>query len=88
MRRPYATLLVLLTSWLQILVLLCLPAGTAAAAESRPPNFVIIFIDDMGYGDIGPFGGTKQKTPNLDRMAREGKKMTSFYATNLKVTTP
>jgi arylsulfatase A len=34
----------------------------------------------MGYGDIGPFGATKQKTPNLDRMAKEGMKLTSFYA--------
>jgi arylsulfatase A-like enzyme len=49
------------------------------AAESKP-NIVIIFIDDLGYADIGPFGATKQKTPNLDRMAREGMKLTSFYA--------
>lgn len=49
-------------------------------AAAPPPNFVIIFIDDMGYGDIGPFGATKQKTPNLDRMASEGMKLTSFYA--------
>ena len=49
----------------------------AAAAK---PNVVIIFIDDMGYGDIGPFGATKQKTPQLDRMAAEGMKLTSFYA--------
>jgi arylsulfatase A len=52
--------------------------GTAPAAEK--PNVVIIFIDDMGYGDIGPFGATKQKTPHLDRMAAEGMKLTSFYA--------
>ncbi|MCP5559491.1 MAG: sulfatase-like hydrolase/transferase [Verrucomicrobiaceae bacterium] len=49
-------------------------------AATPPPNFVIIFIDDMGYGDIGPFGATKQKTPNLNRMASEGMKLTSFYA--------
>ena len=49
------------------------------AAESKP-NVVIIFIDDLGYADIGPFGATKQKTPNLDRMAAEGLKLTSFYA--------
>ncbi len=49
------------------------------AAEQRP-NVVIIFIDDLGYGDIGPFGATKQQTPNLDRMAKEGMKLTSFYA--------
>ena len=43
------------------------------------PNFVVIFIDDMGYGDIGPFGSSQNSTPNLDRMAREGHKLTSFY---------
>ncbi len=53
--------------------------GVAATAATKP-NVVIIFIDDMGYADIGPFGATKQKTPNLDRMAREGMKLTSFYA--------
>ncbi len=60
--------------WLFALVL-----GVAPAAQN-PPNVVIIFMDDMGYGDIGPFGATKQKTPNLDRMAKEGMKLTSFYA--------
>jgi arylsulfatase A-like enzyme len=50
------------------------------AAEGTKPNIVIIFIDDLGYADIGPFGATKQKTPNLDRMAAEGIKLTSFYA--------
>jgi len=49
-------------------------------ADSERPNIVVIFIDDLGYGDIGPFGATKQKTPNLDRMASEGMKLTSFYA--------
>ncbi len=50
------------------------------ASVSLKPNVVIIFIDDLGYGDIGPFGATKQKTPNLDRMTQEGMKLTSFYA--------
>lgn len=45
------------------------------------PNIVLIFVDDMGYGDIGPFGSTKVKTPQLDRFAAEGMKFTSFYAT-------
>ena len=61
-----------------LLTSLFLTCSLSAAAP--PPNFVIIFIDDMGYGDIGPFGATKQKTPNLDRMANEGMKLTSFYA--------
>ncbi len=64
----------LLLPWLFSLVL-----GVAQAAQN-PPNIVIIFIDDMGYGDIGPFGATQQKTPHLDRMAKEGMKLTSFYA--------
>ena len=49
-----------------------------SAAETRPPNIVIIFCDDLGYADIGPFGA-KTKTPNLDRMAKEGMKFTDFY---------
>ena len=70
----------------RILAALCLMHFVAnyavAADEPAPkPNVVLIFIDDLGYGDIGPFGNTKVKTPNLDRMAREGMKFTSFYAT-------
>src|SRR6476659_11376313 len=56
------------------------PLGPALAAEAPKPNVVVIFIDDLGYADIGPFGATKQKTPHLDRMAAEGLKLTSFYA--------
>ncbi len=52
----------------------------AAFAADTKPNVVIVFVDDMGYADIGPFGATKQKTPNLDKMAAEGMKLTSFYA--------
>jgi arylsulfatase A-like enzyme len=48
--------------------------------ETRPPNVVIIFIDDLGYADIGPFGATAYETPNLDRMAREGRIFTDFHA--------
>ena len=47
---------------------------------ARPPNFVVILIDDMGYGDIEPFGSKLNRTPNLNRMAAEGMKLTSFYA--------
>ena len=50
-------------------------------AKSRSPNIVIIFMDDMGYADIGPFGAKAYKTPNLDRMAQEGRKFTDFYVT-------
>ncbi len=56
--------------------------ATAAGAtvDGRPPNIVIIFMDDMGYADIGPFGQEAAATPNLDRLAREGRRFTSFYA--------
>jgi arylsulfatase A-like enzyme len=46
------------------------------------PNFIIIFCDDMGYGDIGCFGSKKHRTPNVDRMAREGMRFTSFYVSS------
>ena len=52
----------------------------SAVAKDKLPNIVIIFIDDMGYGDIGPFGATAYKTPHLDRMAAEGRIFTDFHA--------
>ena len=72
---------------LSLAALICLGAHHAAAAavessEAQPPNVVFIFIDDMGYGDIGPFGSTTNETPNLDRMAAEGLKMTDFYVSS------
>src|SRR6185295_94396 len=60
-----------------ILGVFCNPIS--AGEKAVRPNIVLLFIDDMGYGDIGPFGSTKNRTPNLDRMAREGMKLTSFY---------
>src|SRR5512144_2364198 len=58
-------------------------ALTGVASEPvavRRPNFIIINIDDLGYADIGPFGSKLNRTPQLDRMAAEGMKLTSFYA--------
>lgn len=57
-----------------------LATSTFAAEPDRAPNIVIIYIDDMGYGDIAPFGATGYSTPSLDRMAAEGTKFTSFYS--------
>ena len=57
------------------------PAATSAQkAPARPPNVVLIMTDDMGYGDLGSYGATDIKTPNLDRLARDGVRMTDFYA--------
>ncbi len=57
----------------------------AAAADAGPeslPNLVVIFIDDMGYADIGPFGAKGYDTPHLDRMAREGRRFTDFVVSS------
>jgi arylsulfatase A len=55
-------------------------AGPMLAADTpAKPNVVIIYIDDMGYGDLGCYGSTVNRTPNLDRMAREGTRFTDFY---------
>lgn len=70
-----------------LIALLLLPVAALQAADgpkpSRKPNFIVILIDDMGYGDIAPFGSKLNRTPNLDRMAKEGMKLTSFYAAPL-----
>ncbi len=55
--------------------------------EKAQPNFIIIFIDDLGYADIGPFGSDLNRTPHLDRMAAEGMKLSSFYVAS-SVCTP
>ncbi len=63
-----------------------IPATLAAAGELRAPsdkpNFVVIFVDDLGYGDMGCFGSTKNRTPQVDKMAAEGMKFTDFYVTS------
>jgi len=58
-----------------------LGAGSAERARRRP-NFVVILCDNLGYGDVGCFGSTRHRTPHVDRMAREGICLTSFYATS------
>jgi arylsulfatase A len=60
-----------------LLLVAALLAPLTATAEK--PNFIVINIDDLGYADIGPFG-SNNRTPNLDRMAKEGRKLTSHYA--------
>jgi arylsulfatase A len=51
-----------------------------AIAAAKPPNFILIFSDDLGYGDLGSYGNPSIRTPHLDRMAAEGMKFTDFYA--------
>ncbi len=54
--------------------------GMPLRAADRPPNFVVVFCDDLGYGDIGVFGAKRVRTPNIDRLAREGTVLTDYYS--------
>lgn len=56
-------------------------------AAARAPNIVLVLADDLGYGDIGAYGGTLIRTPNIDRLAREGALLTQFHA-SANVCTP
>lgn len=72
---------------LSVVIVMQWPAGMAClgqapAEPAPPPNFVVIFCDNLGYGDIEPFGSTVNRTPHLNRMAREGRKFTHFYASS------
>ncbi|MBI4578662.1 MAG: sulfatase [Planctomycetes bacterium] len=74
MKLQTCVLMILATTWL-------LACGPALSADSTPkPNFIIIFTDDQGYGDLGCYGSPNIVTPNIDRMADEGLRFTSFYA--------
>ena len=57
-----------------------LNTALAGAAASRRPNFIIIFADDLGYGDVGCNGSPNIRTPHIDAMAKEGTRLTNFYA--------
>lgn len=50
--------------------------------DKKPPNIVLVFVDDMGYGDISCFGSTAIQTPHLDKLAKNGVKMNQFYASS------
>ena len=59
-----------------------LPTAPARAADDvEKPNFIVIFTDNLGYGDIEPFGSTLHCTPHLNRMAEEGRRFTHFCVT-------
>lgn len=64
------------------LLLFALGASTTSvsAAEPPPPNVVLMMADDLGWGDLGCYGSTETKTPNLDALAAAGVRFTDFYA--------
>ena len=57
-------------------------ASAAILQAGDKPNVVVIFCDDLGYGDIGCFGQKRYTTPNLDRMAAEGRRFTNFHVSS------
>lgn len=68
------------TGYKELAVLVLIGMWCANALATDRPNFIVINIDDLGYGDIQPFGSKLNRTPNLQRMAEEGRKLTCFYA--------
>ena len=70
-----------------LLLAAALLAASPAAAPAQSPNVVVIFADDLGYGDLGAYGHPTLRTPALDRMAAEGMRFTQFY-TGASVCTP
>ncbi len=68
---------------LAVLLALLVPGLDIGQAVTTPrkPNFIVVFCDNLGYGDIEPFGSTLHRTPALNRMAKEGRRFTHFYTT-------
>lgn len=71
-----------LTAHLGALGLMLLARALAEAADNRAtrPNIVLIYTDDIGYGDVGCYGATKVRTPHIDRLAREGRRFTDAHS--------
>lgn len=70
-----------------LVVVVAAVAPVVALGAAGPPNFVIIFTDDQGYGDLGCFGSQTIETPHIDRMANEGRRFTNFLVAS-SVCTP
>lgn len=68
----------LLKTLLAVAVVLCIATPALAKTPARP-NIVLVFADDLGYGDLGCYGAEGYQTPNLDRLAKEGVRFTDFY---------
>src|SRR5690606_36940185 len=62
------------------LTILLLISTVVAQEQRKKPNIVFILADDLGYGDLGAYGQTKIKTPNIDALAKSGIRFTNFYA--------
>ncbi len=69
-----------MNKYLGVLCAVSMCGTTAKAENGDKPNFIMIFVDDLGYNDLGCFGSNLIKTPHIDQMASEGVTLTSFYA--------
>jgi arylsulfatase A-like enzyme len=69
-----------------ILIFACQSKETEVSTVSKKPNILIIYLDDLGYGDVSAYGATEINTPNIDQLANEGMRFTSAYATSATCT--
>lgn len=69
-----------MTTLYRFALLALLAIASPVTAEDAPPNVVLIFADDLGYGDLGCYGATKVQTPNIDRLAKEGRRFTDAHS--------
>lgn len=73
-------------TWLALLIAAGVALSAIPSSASPPPNIILIYGDDIGYGDFGCYGGSGVKTPNVDRLAKEGLRFTSAYASSATCT--
>lgn len=71
---------------LLVLLFTCLCLISVSAADARKPNIVLIYADDLGYGDLSCYGATRVQTPHIDRLAREGLRFTDAHCTSATCT--
>ncbi|HMI03206.1 MAG TPA: sulfatase-like hydrolase/transferase, partial [Pedobacter sp.] len=68
------------TQKLKLTILSLLLIVYAGHAQVRKPNIIVILTDDMGFGDVGTFGGNFVPTPHIDALAKNGLKLTQYYS--------
>ena len=74
--------------WLALLLVPSSAQTRRAPSAQAQPNIIFIFADDLGYADLGVYGAPKNRTPQLDRMAAEGVRLTDFYSRSPVCTPP
>ena len=75
--RKYVSNIMTIFFWLGVVACATL---NGCSTEDEYPNIVLIFVDDMGYADLGSYGAVGYETPHLDKMAKEGMRFTDFHS--------